>query len=202
MYTLSNYSGVFILIVPVCTFNRDNSNNVTANPVYANNTDTTKVTQCEEEHIYDVIKLDDKDEKQAAEPKHKMHSNVHQNFPKNTNKNDRLSIKSNELQTRVYCTPNSGNENTVHYSNQSKPKKASKQTAKPVAETQPTIDSPTEDEYILPDIKHTTNNQYAALGETHRAENQYSSLQQDAAYQGLVGQRSLPTEYTIPRTKN
>ena len=196
-------SCVFILIVPVCTFNRDNSNNVTANPVYVNNTDTTKVTQCEEEHIYDVIKLDDKDEKQAAEPKHKMRSNMYQNFPKNTNKNDATaSIKSNELQSRVYCTPNPGNENTVHYSNQSKPKKASKQTAKPVAETQPTIDSPTEDEYILPDIKCTTNNQYAALGETHRAENQYSSLQQDAAYQGLVGQRSLPTEYTIPRTQN
>ena len=148
------------------------------------------------------------DEKQAAEPKCKIRSNVYQNFSKNTNKNDATaSIKSNELQTRVYCTPNSGNENTVHYSNQSKPKKASKQTAKPVAEThhyQPTINKgpPTEGEYTLPDIKCTTNNQYAALGETHRAENQYSSLQQDAAYQGLVGQRTFPTEYTIPRTKN
>ena len=182
--------------------NRDNSNNVT-NPVYAGNVDTTKVTQFEEEHIYDVIKSDNVDKKQAAEPKRKIRSNVYQNFSKNTNKNDATaSIKSNELQSRVYCTPNSGNENTVHYSNQSKPKKASKQTAKPVAETQPTIDSPTEDEYILPDIKCTTNNQYAALGETHRTENQYSSLQKDAAYQGLVGQRTLPAEYTIPRTKN
>ena len=164
------------------------------------------MTQCEEEHIYDVIK-DNKDEKQATEPKNKLHSNLYQKI---ANENDdTASIKSDKLQTRVYCTPNSGNENTVHYSNQSKPKKASKQTAKPVAEThhyQPTINKspPTKSEYTLPDRKRTTDNQYAALGETRKVGNHYSSLvvQQDGAYQGLVGQRSLPSEYTIPKTKN
>ena len=176
---------------------RDNSCNNVTNPVYAGNIDTTKATQCEEEHIYDAIKSDDMDEKQTTEPKHYMLSNLYQNFPKN---DDTATIKS------VHCRPNLGNENTV---NQSKPKNTSKQTAKPVAEThhyQPTIkkDPPTQGEYMLPDRKRTTNNQYAALGETHRVENQYSSLvvQQDGVYQGLIGQRSLPSEYTIPRTEN
>ena len=187
--------------------NRDDSCNNVTNPIYAGNIDTTKATQCEEEHIYDVIK----DDEQVTEPKLKIHSNLFQNFPKNANKNDdAASIESDELQTREYCTPNSGNENTVHYSDQSKPKKASKQTAKPVAEThhyQPTINKgpPTEGEYTLPDRKRTTDNQYAALSETQKVENHYSSLvvqQQDAAYQGLIGQRSLPSEYTIPKTEN
>ena len=186
--------------------NTDNSCNNVTNPLYTDNIGTTKMTQYEEEHIYDVIK-DDKDEKQVTEPKNKIHSNLYQ---KNTNKNDdAASIKSDELQSREYCTPNPGNENTVHYSNQSKPKKASKQTAKPVAEThhyQPTINKgpPTKSEYILPDRKCTTDNQYAALSETRKVESHYSSLvvQQEGAYQGLVGQRSLPSEYTIPRTKN
>ena len=155
------------------------------------------------------------DEKQETEPKHKIPSNLYQNFSKNANKNaGAASIKSDEVQyneSRVYCTPNPSNENTVPYNNPfslSKPKGANKPTAKPVAKTPylPTNNRglPTEDEYLLPDVKHTTDNQYALLAETHRVENQYASLvaQQDAAYQGLVGQRSLPSEYTIPRTAN
>ena len=193
---------MFILILPIHS-NMDNSCNNVTNPIYTGKIDTTKMTQCEEEHIYDVIK-DDKDEKR---PKNKIHSNLYQ---KNANKNDDVaSIKSDELQAGIYCTPNPGNENTVHYSNQSKPKKASKQTAKPVAETrhyQPTINKgpPTKSEYTLPDRKCTRDNQYTALSETRKVESHYSSLvvQQEGAYQGLVGQRSLPSEYTIPRTKN
>ena len=154
-------------------------------------------------------------EKQETEPKHKIHSNLYQNFPKNANKNVKAAtIKSDEVQhneSRVYCTPNPSNENTVRYNNPfslSKPKGANKPTAKPIAKTHhlPTNNRglPTEDEYFLPDVKRTTDNQYALLAETHRVENQYTSLvvQQDAAYQELVGQRSLPSEYTIPRTTN
>ena len=145
------------------------------------------------------------DGKETTEPRHRLRSNLYQNSTKNANKNDDAAAAAATIKS-VHCRPNLGNENTV---NQSKPKNTSKQTAKPVAEThhyQPNInkDLPEEDEYILPDIKRTTDNQYAALGETHRVDNQYSSLvvQQDAAYQGLVGQRSFPSQYTIPRTKN
>ena len=150
------------------------------------------------------------DEKQERESKHETHSNLYRKFPKNANKSaDSASIKSDEVQhkeSRAYCTQKPSNENTVHYSNPvslSMPKGANKLTGKPVAKPHYYLPPnnktlPTEEEYILPDVKRTADNQYASLGETNRVKNQYSSLvvQQDTAYQGLVGQRFLPSEYS------
>ena len=155
------------------------------------------------------------DEKQERESKHETHSNFYQNSPKNANKNvDSASIKSDEVQhkkSRARYSQKPSNKNTVHYNNPvslSKPKGANKPTGKkPVAKPHYYLPPnnkalPTEEEYVLPDVKRTADDQYASLAETNRVENQYSSLavQQDTAYQGLVGQRFLPSEYTIPRT--
>ena len=190
--------------------NREASSSV-PNPIYAGNINTNKdIASPEgEEHIYDVINTCDINEKQEMESKHKKSTSHYQNLPNSVNRNaDSVSIKSDDVhhdESKVYHhTPNPTNENTVYCNNPPIVKK--KPAVKPVAKARrylPTRKNlPAKEEYAVPDVKPTTENQYASLGERHKVKNQYASLHQGANYQGLVGQRSLPSQYTIPRTTN
>ena len=192
-----------------CVIIRVASNNVN-NPIYSDDVGTNKdITSPEcEEHIYDVINTCDINVKEEMGPKHKKSSNIYQNLPNSANRNaDSVSIKSDDVQhdeSRVHCAPNPTNENTAHYNNPPIVKK--KPARKPVPKARhylPTRKNlPAKDEYALPDVKRTTENQYASLGERPKVTNQYASLHQDTSYQGLVGQRSLPFQYAIPRNTN